>query len=770
MFNHEKTVPQNENVSKFTEKLQNTFSRVRDFLKFKKPDIDRRQKALEKVIESVNLPPEVIQEELSKTQEELKKLDLELEDIKKDAKKSFLTSLRDWVKNNKTATAFILSGAIHAGAFAGLNKETQDFFQSVFNRVQFEIQNSWELSQSILHPQTEKERQAIKKKIKDRQSRQNLVELHNYQQDVQDRLKNGQKVSAQELYFKTEEFKGVEPSAIEQAKTKEQEMIKKFIKIMNGKLDEDVIKKIVQEMYGNEDNYSWGQASITEYFNTGKRNCVAINLAEQMVFEELIKHLPPAEQKHYQLGTAFEKQHVIAILKKLNDEGDIEKTYFLQPPVEALMGKADRPGSPTVSLEELKKSISGQKQTLKSPDTQDVKDSPDIDIISNQPIKINISVQGKLRISDYMRQIAEKRGISPQQKTAEESNLDNTSDATQDMDLPSFSTLTQGQDQKQEIQNKEPNVIDLELLEIDPQIKAEQQIQKQVQNLIDSIQKDTKYNIDSAQVYPDTTLDLSEVNWKGVMPGQVDTVLNKELKPLKDFTALNKRNIENSYFHLDQMTDETIKYLATNKLPFNKIRVSVNSSEDASKIEEFYRARKEIDKKEFSNQPLLFLDIQNTSNEAELLQRLASLSLEKEKIEFHFASALNAKDFKTQQDIVRKILNLSAQDVMLRGDGAFIKTLIKYLPFAKVKKVNLEFSNFAEFIDYALAEDPHSLRMRKGELIYTKGDIGFVPTRKITFEEISYLLNNPNINKVPKIGEWLDKKLSESQDKFGVSE
>lgn len=274
----------------------------------------------------------------------------------------------------------------------------------------------WEKPGMVIKPQSQAERDAVIAKMFEDGARSNAQERDRAKDDFSRKLDRGQDVPLDEMYFELARTNGEDPERIKEAKRRKDELVARLSERMGDDLSDDFIRTVVDEMYGADANYSFGQGSVTEYFVTGKRNCVAIARAEQMVFEALLAKLPPEKRQKFQLGTAMEKRHEIATLTVLNDDGTVNRTLFLQPPVRTIQGSRDRAGSPTVDMATVKRAIvSKEPVRVKAPTKpgEEVADSPDLDVVTNEPVALNIRVDGKLRGSDYVMRIAEERGIKP---------------------------------------------------------------------------------------------------------------------------------------------------------------------------------------------------------------------------------------------------------------------------------------------------------------------------------------------------------------------
>ncbi|MFA4954512.1 MAG: hypothetical protein WC641_04325 [Patescibacteria group bacterium] len=279
-----------------------------------------------------------------------------------------------------------------------------------------QARSNWEKPNMVIRPQNEAERKKVIDKIYELGARSDAPGRIAYQERVSKELESGKNVSFGEMYQNLAKLNGEDPERVKQAIRRKDELVERLAQRMGGKMDDAFIRSVVDEMFGPNTNYDWGQGSATEYFLTGKRNCNALADATPMVFEELIKKLPLEEQKRYELGMAVEKQHIIGTLTFKRDDGSIDHTLYLQPPTEKLVGQKERTGSPTIPLETVKRAmVSKEPIKITSPvkPGEIVAASPDLDLVVNHPFLLNIKVEGPLRGSGYVREIAEERGIKP---------------------------------------------------------------------------------------------------------------------------------------------------------------------------------------------------------------------------------------------------------------------------------------------------------------------------------------------------------------------
>jgi hypothetical protein len=273
------------------------------------------------------------------------------------------------------------------------------------------VEDEWSQENLVLHPQTKEEEIAVQKKIQEREARIDPKKVLQLKETYREKMERGESVTLREEYFDLERVMGVSEDVVKQAEDRADSLIQKYSQEANGDLQDPLIKRMVTEMYGPEEAYVDGQASVSEFFVNGSRNCIAIAKGELIVFEGVILKLPENVQKRYRLGLRKIQQHEIATL------GLPAQTYLLEPPISIEKQDADLSGTANVSLDFLKKSlVSGKASSVNAESGGDVQSGPRLDVLSNQPVDDGIVVQGKLRGSGYVKMMAEKRGIKPQKE------------------------------------------------------------------------------------------------------------------------------------------------------------------------------------------------------------------------------------------------------------------------------------------------------------------------------------------------------------------
>lgn len=327
------------------------------------------------------------------------------------AKPGMMSRLGSGLKNNKLIKAALVAIGLHMP----LTPVGQRVFKDAVEWVKG-ARAEWEKPGMVIHPQSQADRDKVIAKMYENGARSDIRAANQAKEGFSSRLDKGQDVPLDEMYFELARTAGEDPERVKEARRKKDEMVAKFAAMMGDDLSDGFIRSAVDEMYGPDANYDWGQGSVTEYFMTGKRNCAAIARAEQMVFESLLAKLPPEKRKLYQIGLGMEKRHEMATITVMNEDGTVNRTIYLQPPVKTIKGARDQAGSPTIPMETVKRAMASKAPVVvKTPEKpgEEVADSPDIDTLTNEPVSLNIKVEGKLRGSDYVERVAEERGIRP---------------------------------------------------------------------------------------------------------------------------------------------------------------------------------------------------------------------------------------------------------------------------------------------------------------------------------------------------------------------
>lgn len=261
----------------------------------------------------------------------------------------------------------------------------------------------------ILHPQSKEEQAKVEALEKEREAHADPEGVARFKEESRKRIEAGNPPSFAEVYFKMEELKGVPHDQVEAARKKADALIDSYSsKFLTG-FDETELKQFVQTMYGPESNYEWGQGSATVYFNTGRRNCNAVEAGQTIVLEGVMRHMPEETQKKYQLGKQFVQQHTYATLSEMRRDGKASKTYLLEPSLKIVNGGIGEAGTATVSIDILKQAIvSDSPVTIDAKSGTLIPKGPILDVKTDQPVSDNLIINGPLKPSEFvMKEIGE---------------------------------------------------------------------------------------------------------------------------------------------------------------------------------------------------------------------------------------------------------------------------------------------------------------------------------------------------------------------------
>jgi len=323
---------------------------------------------------------------------------------KKDAYEELLK------KGEKRKSRFILAALAAIGLHAPLTPQGREIMESILGTIEMKgVEGTYE----ILEPQSEVEKKEILERMEKRLKRADADGLEAYKGEQRKKLDQGEPESLKEMFFNLERLNGVPAPEVEAAEQKADEMISKFKSQMKGEISRGFINVVVHEMYGNNSNYEWGQGSVVKYFNTGKRNCVSIATAEQIVLEDVLSDLSEEVRSKIHIGREYQKQHVMATLTFDSQVGDIKPvTLRLEPPVGSRA--ENESGTAWVSLNTQKQALVSDKfVAVKSAGGGRIKSTPDLMIVSDQPVNEGIAIEGALRSSDYVERIVKERDIKP---------------------------------------------------------------------------------------------------------------------------------------------------------------------------------------------------------------------------------------------------------------------------------------------------------------------------------------------------------------------
>jgi len=378
---------------------------------FERDVLERRgTDRLASIRDSVTIPEDQITPAQQRVEAELGAVAAEAGAEMAKSKKALTGTIRTWADKHRKAAMFLLAAALaHAPVFP----QTRAAFENVVEMVKG--MTDWEKPNMVIHPQTVADRKAVTDRMYERGARSDAKGTEAYKEGIREKMERGEPVSFKRMYLDLERLGGEDPEEVKKAEEKLDQLIASYGGQMNGRMDEAFVRRVVMERFGSDQDYVWGQASLTKRMTTGKRNCVSFAREQQVIFEGLIAQLPPEQQSRYEVGLTMEKQHEIATVTVKRADGSIEATYLLQPPIDKIANGTDRAGSPNVSLETVKKAIVSKEPVRVAADAkgQEIPSSPDLDIITDQPVGLNLKVEGRLRGSDYVQEVAQERGVKP---------------------------------------------------------------------------------------------------------------------------------------------------------------------------------------------------------------------------------------------------------------------------------------------------------------------------------------------------------------------
>jgi|GEM_PF-2503298 len=359
---------------------------------------------------SVHIPEDLVSPARQRAEAALSAVAAEAEAEMAKSKKALTATIRDWADKHRKAAMFMLASAL---AHAPVLPQTRAAFEHVVEAVRGTT--DWEKPNMVIHPQSNADRKAVTDRMFERGARTDVNAANAYKDQVREKMERGEPVSFKRLYYDMERLGGEDAQEVKTAEEKTDKLIEYYAVQMGVKLDEPFARRVVMERFGSDKDYVWGQGSLTKRMNTGKRNCVSFAREQQVLFEGLIARLPESERSRYEVGLTYEKQHEIATVTVKRADGSIEATYLLQPPVDKIANGTDRAGSPNISLETVKKAMVSKEAIKVVADAkgQEIPSSPDLDVVTDTPVLLNLKIQGKLRGSDYVQEVAEEQGIKP---------------------------------------------------------------------------------------------------------------------------------------------------------------------------------------------------------------------------------------------------------------------------------------------------------------------------------------------------------------------
>lgn len=317
------------------------------------------------------------------------------------------------------AKAALISGALHLP----LQKDVGNALERAAHETTEAMKDVWDREHRVLDPQSKEQKAAVRARVADREGRIDRDARLAYKAEAAKKLEAGEGPSFKRVQFDLEKLNGMPPDEVAKAERKADELIAKYAVEVGNDLDEEELKRISSELYGPDKAYDWGQASVTRYFNDGERNCVAISRAQSIVLEGVLAKLPPEKRAHWRQTTQIVKQHEIAGIEHVGDDGKRDALYLLEGKwTRKWTGTEEEPGTATLQMDMVKKALvsSSPVEVKAAGKPGEVKDSPRIDAVTDEPAALNVKVEGKLKGAEFNVQQAKRDGIEPRPMTEAE--------------------------------------------------------------------------------------------------------------------------------------------------------------------------------------------------------------------------------------------------------------------------------------------------------------------------------------------------------------
>ncbi len=317
------------------------------------------------------------------------------------------------------AKPLLVAGALHLP----LQKDVGSAIERAAHATKEAFTNAWEREHMVLDPQSAEQKAAVATRVSDRESRIDRAALAAYKAETEKKLEAGEGPSFKRMQFDLERHNGVPAGEVAAAENKADALIAKYAAEVGDDLDEDELRRISTELYGPDKAYDWGQASVTRYFNNGDRNCVAVARSQGIVFEGVLAKIPADKRKHWRLTTQLVKQHEIAGLEHVDDAGNRDALYLLEgKATRKWVGAENEPGTATLPMEAVMKAlVSAAPVEVKAAGKPgEVKASADIAVVTDEPAKLNVKIDGPLKASDFVVREAAREGVEPRKMTEAE--------------------------------------------------------------------------------------------------------------------------------------------------------------------------------------------------------------------------------------------------------------------------------------------------------------------------------------------------------------
>ncbi len=318
---------------------------------------------------------------------------------------------KKFVKKHPWLGALVVSGAVHTAGDVAV-----EHYEPNVDEVG---ESLWERKHTVVEPQSKEERAAIVARRTAREARIDHEALRLYEADAAKKIAEGKSKSFKRMRFDLEKLHGMSPDEVNSAEQKAEAEIKKYSGEIGGDLDPEKAIHISNQMYGPKKAANWGQGSVTRYFNNHDRNCVAIARAQVIVFEGVLMNLPLEKRVRWQLATQFVKQHEIAVLEHLREDGTRDASYLLEGQW-SRKWTDDEPGTVTLPIEDAKRALVMPIEVQAAGKSEEVKDSPHYDVDTDEPGPYRITIVGKLRGSEFNAAQAKWEDVVPREMTAAE--------------------------------------------------------------------------------------------------------------------------------------------------------------------------------------------------------------------------------------------------------------------------------------------------------------------------------------------------------------
>lgn len=343
--------------------------------------------------------------------QELEQIEHDAASLQSQTRRSIGERVGAWMKRSMLFKMALVSAALHVAPLSSTVRQTFSDLKEWILPSEGGIKKR---PGTVLRPQSFEEMLRVENETTMRKQRIRPEEVAEKKEAFRERMSRGEAVSFEELYLDMEEVNGVPAEKVSAAKQEAGRLIEKYAEQFGERIDAEELRGFVGDMYGQNENYDWGQGSVAEYFNTKKRNCLSVAKGQLVVLEGVISRLPREEQLRYTLGISKLHQHEIATVAVQGDDG-VKTTYLLEGNVIERRGSEDIAGTKTVSLDTIKQGIVSEKPIhVQAKEGKNVDGGPDIIAAVNQPVDDGILVDGDLAGSEYVLQEAAKQGVLPE--------------------------------------------------------------------------------------------------------------------------------------------------------------------------------------------------------------------------------------------------------------------------------------------------------------------------------------------------------------------